>query len=188
MLIIENHYKEQYAQIKQKRKRGTYQEEIHCPMILQIMSTEGTMTAFCYEAAISDSLFYKWLSKYPVFKDCYELGKVISRYNWEKEGEENKDNEEFNLDYWRIKGACRYGFGKNKIRMAVDPKADPYTQYQQLIEQAGTEEFTASEVKQLMEAINVGRGAYETFELQKALDQMKKDIVKMNHANNSSAN
>jgi hypothetical protein len=175
-----------YLQIK-KGKR-TYQEIVHCPMILEVMNTEGTMTAFCKKAGISDALFYKWTMLYPVFDECYQLGKMYSKHNWEEEGRLGKDDENFNMDYWRITGACRYGVGRtNRIRMEVNADSNPYEQYQQLIKQAGREEFTASEIKQLMESINVGRSVFETFKLQESIDLMQDNIARMvvNHEHNT---
>ena len=115
---------------------------------------------------------------------------MYSKSNWEEEGRLGKDDENFNMDYWRITGACRYGAGKaNRIRMVVDPEASPYEQYKQIIAQAGQEEFTASEVKQLMERVNVGRGVFETFKLQESIDKMQDDISRMaiNNEHNTSA-
>jgi len=170
-----------------KRGDRDYNEETHCPMILRVMSEEGTMTAFCKKAFISDGLFYKWVSLHPLFKECYEYGKILSKSNWENEGEKGKGEEYFNFDYWRITGAQRYGIGKNRIRMGVEPKASPYEQYQQLIEMANAEEFNASEIKQLMESLNTGRLAYDSFKMQEELDKIKEDLHRMglNHANNS---
>jgi len=115
------------------------------------------------------------------------MGKIYSKSNWEDEGENGKDEEFFNFDHWRLTGAYRYGVGRNRVRMAVSPESNPYEQYQQLIRQAGTEEFTAAEIKQLMESINVGRGAFETFKLQEEIDSMKEDVSRMktNHAHNN---
>lgn len=180
--------KKLYLQIK--KGDALYEEDTHCPMILQVMNEEGTMTAFCKKAIISDALFYKWCRQHPIFNNCYQIGKMYSKYNWEEEGRLGKDDENFNMEYWRITGATRYGVGRtNRIRMEVDPDANPYEQYQQLIKQANGEEFTASEIKQLMESINVGRGAYETFKLQEQVDGMKEDVTRMkiNHAHNSGA-
>tara|TARA_R110000823_G_scaffold315159_1_gene445935 strand:+ start:879 stop:1463 length:585 start_codon:yes stop_codon:yes gene_type:complete len=175
-----------YLQIKKGNR--TYKETIHCPMILEVMNEQGTMTAFCKQAGISDALFYKWTMLYPIFDECYQLGKMYSKSNWEEEGRDGKDDENFNMEYWRITGACRYGVGRqNRIRMAVNAESNPYEQYQQLIKQAGREEFTASEIKQLMESINVGRGAFETFQLQQSIDAMQNDIARMalNNEHNS---
>lgn len=169
--------KELYLQFK--RGERAYNEEIHCPMILDVMNTEGTMTAFCHRAMISDGLFYKWIKKHKIFRECYYLGKTISKYNWEKEGEDGKDEEFFNFDHWRLKGAMRYGVGKNRVRMGIDAKASPYKQYQQLVEMANSEEFNASEVKQLMESINVGIRAFESFELQAEVNKVKEDVKQM---------
>jgi hypothetical protein len=173
--------KKLYMQIK--NKKGTYNEEVHCPMILEVMDNEGTMTAFCRKAMISDALFYRWVSKYKVFRECYALGKILSRSNWEKEGEEGKSEEFFNFDHWRLTGAMRYGVGKNRVRMGIDPKADPYKQYQQLVEMANDEEFNASEIKQLMESINVGIRAFESFEIQAQVNKIQDDVHQMGARN-----
>lgn len=167
-----------------KRLRGgndsLYEEKIHCPMILRVMATKGTMTAFCKEAMISDGSFSRWRRKYPEFEECYQIGKMISKANWEEEGEHGQDDENFNLEYWRITGACRYGVGRvNRVRIEVDPEANPYEQYKQLIRQASGEEFSATEIKLLMESINVGRSTFEAFKLQGEVDAMKDDLNKM---------
>lgn len=179
--------KKLYLQIK--KRETSYKEEIHCPKVIEVMNRRGTMTAFCEEALISDALFYKWCRDHPIFDRCYQVGKMISKANWEAEGERGKDDENFNLEYWRITGACRYGVGRsNRVRMAIDPNADPYEQYKQLVKQAGGEEFTASEIKQLMESINIGRSVYETFKLQERIDEMNQNVQRMerNLGHNSS--
>lgn len=172
-------------------KKGTriYEEEVHCPMILDVMNSEGTAIAFMRKAQISDCSFYNWLKKHKVFRECYAYAKIISRDNWEKEGERGKDEEFFNFDLWRITGAMRYGVGKNRVRMGVDPKASPYKQYQQLVEVANSEEFSASEIKQLMESINVGIRAFESFELQEQVNKIQEDVNQMGvrNANNINA-
>lgn len=172
-----------------KRGERDYSEEIHCPMVLDVMNREGTMTAFCRKAQISDGLFYKWIKAHPLFAECYAYGKVLSKCNWEEEGEKGKDEEYFNFDYWRITGAQRYGVGKNRVRMGVNPASTPYQQYQELVESANSEEFNASEIKQLMESINVGIRAFESFKLQEEVDKIKEDVVRMgvHSANNISA-
>lgn len=175
-----------YLQIK--KGQGLYNEEIHCPMVLDVMNNEGTMTAFCRKALISDGLFYKWVKKHKTFRECYLIGKVLSKHNWEKEGEDGKNEEFFNFDHWRLTGAMRYGVGKNRVRMGIEATANPYTQYQQLVEMANSEEFNASEIKQLMEAINVGIRAFESFELQKEVNEIKETVKQLgvrggNHIN-----
>ena len=168
-----------YLKLK-KKSSSKYSEEIHCPMILRVMNTSGTMAAFCKEALISEGLFYTWLKARPLFNECYQLGKMVSKANWEKEGEEGASEEYFNWDYWRIIGACRYGIGQSRrVRMAVDATLNPYEQYQQLVKQANEGELTASELKQFMEAINIGIRAFEAFKLQAEMDEMKGVVNKL---------
>lgn len=176
--------KKLYLQIK--KGKGTYKEELHCPMILEVMNNEGTMTAFCRAAMISDALFYRWVKKFKVFRECYLIGKVLSKSNWEHEGEVGKDEEFFNFDHWRMTGAMRYGIGKNRVRMGIEPNSNPYEQYKQLVEMANSEEFNASEIKQLMESINVGIRAFESFELQGKINKIQEDVnqIGVRNANN----
>ena len=57
--------------------------------------------------------------------------------------------------------------------------ATPWEQYQQILKQAEKGDFNASEIKQLMESINVGTRVYETFKLQVDFDTMKEDFNEM---------
>lgn len=166
-------------------KQGSiYAEEVHCPMIIKTMNDLGTMSAFCKVANISDTTFYRWLNKYPIFLECYRAAKMLGLESWEEEGREGQGNPEFNLELWRTQGAARHGVGKTgRVRVHIDAETNPYGQYKQLLSQAGMGDFTASELKQLMESINVGTRVYETFELQKAVDEMKQDLNKMNQRN-----
>lgn len=169
-----------------KNNKRIYQEEIHCPMVIRVISERGTVSSFCKEAMIADTYFYQWVNKYPIFEQCYRYAAMCAKEAWEEEGRIGKDDPEFNLEYWRIVGASRYGLGKtNRVRVEVDAETTPYHQYQQLLKQASNGDFTAAEVKQLMESINVGTRVYETFQLQKEVDQMKEDLMKMSqNANN----
>lgn len=187
-MAVKFNAKKAYEQLKAGNR--VYDEEKHCVMVLEVLNNpkQGTISAFCKEAGITDSCFYKWKSKFPIFNDCYRFGTILSKENWESEGLAGKDDPEFNLEYWRIIGSARYGLGKtNRVRIEVDENSNPYEQYKQLISQANMGDFTASEIKQLMESINVGTRTYESFELQKAVDQMKADLVEMekNRGNNS---
>lgn len=165
-----------------------YDEEIHCRMILRIMSSsiKGTMSAFCVEAMIGDGTFYNWLAQHELFRNCYALAKMVARENWEDEGRELQDltyekgESGHRFEYWRMIGWSRFGVGKNsRIRLALKATDTPIQHYAQLIRQATEGDFTAGEIKQLMEAINVGLNAHNSFELQRQIDELKSDQDKM---------
>lgn len=171
-----------YSELKKGKKK--YKDDIYCPMILDVMNKEGTMAAFCKKALIGEGTFHNWLRAHPLFNECYQLGKMISRANWEKEGKDGGGDEYFNWEYWRIVGACRYGIGQSRrVRMDVDSSLNPYEQYQQLIKQANEGELTASELKQLMESINIGVRAFEAFKLQQQVEEMESEVRRMVTAN-----
>ena len=174
-----------------RKNHGTYyDEDIHCPMVLEVMNNEGTMAAFCARAGISEGTFYDWIKACSLFSDCYQIGKMYSRHNWEEEGRNGATTEGFDFNYWRLIGASRYGISNNpRIKLELDPESNPYEQYKQLINQAGRAEFTASEIKQLMESLNVGRSVYETFKLQESVDELQLNLERMktNHEHNTGA-
>lgn len=186
--------------IYRKLKKGctAYKEEIHCPLLLNVMgdANRGTVSAFCVEAFISDDLFYKWLDTHELFCETYGLAKMFSREIWEEEGRELKyhvtqpGTQDCRFEHWRLIGWSRFGVGKNsRIRVNLDPKDSPIEHYKQLIKQAGKGDFTAGEIKQLIEAINVGLRAHETFTMQKEIDQLKADhelMLKNSNVKNSS--
>jgi hypothetical protein len=175
------------SSIYKSMKIGTkFDEEKHCTILLDCMNQSGTMSSFCVKIGIGDGTFYYWLNKHQVFMDCYRMGCMIARENWEREGELGKGSEDFDMEMWRTVGAMRFGVGKtNRVRVHVDADSTPYDQYRQLMTQASMGDFTASELKQLMESINIGIRAYESFELQKEVDAMRSDLAKMNdHGNN----
>lgn len=167
-----------------KSNSTAYEEEKHCPMIIKVMSEQGTESAFCVIAEIADTTFYAWKKKYPIFNECYRIGCMLARENWEEEGRRGKDSIDFNIDYWKTIGVSRFGVGKNnRIRVELNEESSPYEQYQQLIRQASYGDFNSAEIKQLMESINVGVRVYESFKLQQEVDTMKEDLIKMNQHN-----
>lgn len=179
--------------LKIKKKRIKFNAEIHCPLILNIMMNpkKGTFSAFCVEALISDSTFYNWLSENELFLECYCIGKMFAREDWEELGRELSEevslpgttNNKFG--YWQMIGWSRFGISKNsRIRLTLDANATPNQHYAQLLKQAANGDFTASEIKQLMEAVNVGLNTHQVFALQKEIDELRKDLATMQENSN----
>jgi len=165
-----------------------YKEELHCKMLMRVMANpeKGTMAAFCVEAGIGDATFYSWLADHELFQQCYAMAKMIARDNWEDEGRALRyhstapGESDHAFEYWRMIGWSRFGVGKNsRIRLALKATDTPIEHYKQLIRQATEGDFTAGEIKQLMEAINVGLNAHNSFELQRQIDELKSDQEKM---------
>jgi len=185
--------KKLYKEIKGRPTK--YDEDIHCQMILQVMadSEKGTLSSFCVEAKISERAFYKWLHAHELFEECYSLGKMYARKNWEEEGRAIRDgilppgSISYRFEHWRMIGWSQFGIGKvSKIRLGLEPNATPNEHYKQLIKQASDGDFTASEIKQLMEAINVGLNAHQVFKLQEEINEIKKDVEIMRANSNGS--
>ncbi len=182
-----------YRQLKHGEIR--YDEEKHCALILKVMIDKdlGYHSAFCTQALVGERKFYAWLAQHELFRECYCLAKMFSRQNWEEDGVALKDEvimpgtTNHRFDHWRMVGWSRFGIGKNaRIRLELDPDAKPDKHYAQLLRQAANGDFTAGEIKQLMEAINVGLNTHEKFALQKEIEQLKADLITMNE--NSNAN
>jgi hypothetical protein len=174
---------------KLKDNPNGFNEELHCPMVIRIMCNKdkGTISAFCAEALISNRTFFKWVAKSQIFEECYLLAKMFSQENWEEEGRQlrnrilEKGESDHSFEYWRMVGWSRFGIGKNsRIRLDLNPEDSPNMHYSQLLKQAASGDFTAGEIKQLMEAINVGLNAHQVFALQKEIDELKSNVEKIN--------
>lgn len=175
--MAKGNYQQQYENIKKNPTK--YKEEVHCPLIIKFMSEKGTVSSFCKEIVISDMTFYQWCYDYPIFKECYRYGYMVAHENWEEAGRTR--DEEFDYKYWEMIGRQRFGVGRsNTVKLDVDSNGTPYEQYKQMLQQARSGDFTAAEIKQIMESINVGTRVWESFKLQSEVDQMKEDIQKMN--------
>lgn len=159
------------------KKKTMYSPAIHCPMVLSIVSKTGRATAFCKESGLSICSFQHWLATFPLFREHYGLGLVYAKETWEEEFEERKDDESFNVKEWVERGNRIFKMNATqKLHLNITPNSNPYQQYQQIMEQAVSGEFTATEIKLLMESINVGTRVYESFKLQEEVDKMKDDL------------
>lgn len=173
---------------KIKHQKTVYDEEVHCPMMLRVMMDPNkcTVSSFCIEAGISDDMMYRWINKHPVFMQCYAVGKMYAREMWEEEGRNLKDmilmpgQTTYAFEHWRMLGWTRFGISKNsRIRLQLNPDDKPNEHYSQLLRQAANGDFTAGEIKQLMEAINVGLNAHQVIAMQKMIDQLNADFATM---------
>ena len=179
-----------YEDIKKttgKNKGGRpskYNEELHCGLVIEVFSKGGSLAEFCVKAGVGDSTFYNWVNSKPVFHECWRVGHMMGEHRWEKEGKDNHSDPDWNMDYWKIIGARLYQVGKNnKVRLNIIESDNPYNQYKQLVKQAQTGDFTASEIKQLSETINIGVRSYETFNLEAEVEEMKKQVEMMKKNN-----
>jgi hypothetical protein len=181
-----------YESVK-KYGRVVYKEEIHCPMVITVMADKkkGRYSAFCVEARISEDTFYNWLRDNTLFMECYALSKMMAREAWEELGEEighevtMPGTSTHRFEHWRMIGWSRYGVGKNaRIRLELNAKGSAADHYEQLMTQASKGDFTAGELKQLMEAINVGLNVHQVHALQKEINQLQSDLKTMQENSN----
>lgn len=198
--MLEDKATEIYEKFKDKTKRYRYDEEIHCKMLIETMlnKKEGTVSAFCVKTVISEKQFWAWIQKHELFSEVYSFTKMVCREMWEQEGREIRDEHypmgtiNHAFEYWKLIGWSRFGISKNsRIKLKLDPNETPDKHYAQLLKQACEGEFTAAEIKQLMESINVGLNTHQVFKLQKEIDQLKSDLAIMqtnSNANYTSAN
>lgn len=162
----------------------SYEPEKHCKSVKEMVGKEGSIYGFCTKAGISDTTFWRWCAIHEAFNDSYRQGLVKARYEWQKDGELNKDDDSFNMIYWKEIGQIKFATHKaDKVRLDIDPNESPHIQYMQMIKQANRGDFTSTEFKQLMEAINIGVRAYEVFKQQEEIDKLREDFNKMS-ANN----
>lgn len=170
-----------------------YDEEKHCKLLIRIMMDpdRGTHSAYCVQAMIAETTFFAWVRTHPLFANLYYFCKMVAREVWELEGRRIKDKEyqlgtvNYEFEHWKLIGWSRFGVSKNaRIKVNVDPKGTPAEHYASILKQACEGDFTASEFKQLMEAVNVGLNVHQVFELQKQINELKSDLTIVNANSN----
>lgn len=176
----EEQLKSNYAStlFKKIKAKPKYREKYHCELILKTFLMNKTMADFLEEACISRQRLVAWQAKHPIFNECVMIAKEIGRARWIKKGIEGMEWQHFNSKVWEGIGKQNFG-GLDKISLTVDCEATPYDQYQQVIKQASCGDFTSSEIKQLMESVNIGLRAFEVCELQKQIDSLNEGLEKM---------
>lgn len=162
-----------------------YDEEKHCKLLIKVMMNkeQGCHTYFCVQAKIAEGTFYAWTRQHQIFGNLYQFCKMVSKQCWYEEGIEIKNKNypigsvNYAMDHWKLMGWAKFGISRNsRIRIDMNPEDSPAKHYQAILRQAADGDFTASEFKQLMEAVNVGLNVHQVFELQKQIDELKSDL------------
>jgi hypothetical protein len=171
-----------------KKHNYKYSEELHCKLLIKIMMDKeyGCHSAFCVQAMISEKSFYDWISKHELFRNLWFFTKMVAKQLWYEEGKQIRDREyqigtmNYEFEHWKLMGWTKFGISRNsRIRINLNPEETPAKHYASILQQAAEGDFTASEFKQLMEAVNVGLNVHQVFELQKEIDELKSDMAIM---------
>ena len=174
-----------YKHFKNKNSQK-YKEEEHCKLLIKVMMDKdsGCPSDFCVQAMIAETTFYAWVRTYPLFFNLYYFTRMVAKQLWYEEGRSIRDREyqlgtmNHEFEHWKLMGWTKFGISRNsRIKINVDPEASPAKHYADILRQASEGDFTASEFKQLMEAVNVGLNVHQTFELQKQIDELKSDLA-----------
>jgi hypothetical protein len=174
-----------------KKKNLKYNEEPHCKLLIKVMMNRdyGCHSAFCAQAMIDETTFYAWVRTHELFRNLFYFTRMVAKQIWYEEGRAIRDKEyqigtmNYEFEHWKLMGWTKFGISKNsRIKINVDPSGTPAKLYEAILLQAAEGDFTASEFKQLMEAVNVGLNVHQTFELQKQIDELKsnQEIIRAN--------
>lgn len=163
-----------------------YREERHCKLLIKVMMDKdyGCHSAFCTQAMVCEQTFYNWVRNYELFRNLFYFTRMVAKQLWFEEGRSIRDKEyqigtmNYEFEHWKLMGWTKFGISKNsRIKINVDPNASPAKHYSDILRQASEGDFTASEFKQLMEAVNVGLNVHQVFELQKQIDELKSNLA-----------
>jgi len=173
-----------YTRFKNKFNEK-YKEPEHCKLLIKVMMNKdyGCHSAFCVQAMIAETTFYYWVRTHELFGNLFYFTRMVAKQLWYEEGRAIRDKEyqigtlNYEYEHWKMMGWTKFGISKNsRIKINVDPDASPAKHYADILRQATEGDFTASEFKQLMEAVNVGLNVHQVYELQKQINELKSDL------------
>ena len=149
-----------------------------CLKIIHIFNDEGNMSDFCLSIGASRQRVTKWQMEHPEFSEAVELAKDIAMVKWIRDGQDNLDNKDFNVRLWEALGKRQFG-NSDKIAIRMTKDKSPIQHYHEIMHQASLGSFTSSELKQIMECINIGLRAEEICTMQEEIDGLKEGLAKM---------
>jgi|LauGreDrversion4_2_1035121.scaffolds.fasta_scaffold18263_6 hypothetical protein len=138
--------KEQFVKaVSSGRGRKTkYEAEKHIGLLYDTFIVGEAISAFCAEALISQSTFFKWKQDYPEFKEAYDIAINFAENFWNKLPSNTAD---FNFNYWHINMRNRFGFGKPRLYFAKN--ADPLQMFETIKEALADQEISIQDAVQL---------------------------------------
>lgn len=169
-----------------------YVQEKHCKEAIEILGDKdrGTYADICKAFVITESEFNEWRKKYTLFNKAVEFGQVLAKVNWQNEPREHKELDDdgeskpFNFSVWKYVGKCRFGISDQaKIKVELDKTLSPVEQYGQLLDCAAMGYYSASEFKQVSEAINIGIRAHEVCNMQSELNELRQTLIDIQQRN-----
>ena len=170
--------KDLYKKIKAGVK---YDADIHCPLIIDVFGRNEGLSEFCMNVGISRDTYVQWQRDNDEFRQCVLLAKDVGIASWMRmytEFEPDETVEKFNTVPWY--SLYKKNFGETaKVTVYINPLSTPIEQYSQVMQQAASGDFTAYEIKQIMESINIGLRAHEVCNLQNEIDELKEGLKKM---------
>lgn len=137
---------------------GTYDEEYHCPRLIQIFAQGHSIAKFCSEAGISHRTFNRWVDRHDNFFEAYELAKQFQATYYHERLLDAMDSKEANLPAILAGAKIIAGLTGNRPLKLKGLKKDASfkEQYECLLDNVSSEEMEASEAKAFADILAVG--------------------------------
>lgn len=98
--------------------QSKYDEQIHIPLLIAVLSRGEGIEAFCDEADICETTFKEWRKRHPKFKKAYDRGLMRGKRRWMSLPFHPDTREGIDFRPWMLVARNRYGFGKHEIEEA----------------------------------------------------------------------
>lgn len=161
------------------RGNWKYEASVHKPLLLEIFEHGGDIAAFCSSAKIARSTFKEWRDHFEDFHGAYEFARELARSWWEKQGQENLCNPQFNTNAWRLMMRNRFDMtDSRKVSIRGLSGAKTYKgQYNCVRKAVENEELTPDEALKLGNFIAVGAKIDTMDEVIKRLEALEANVA-----------
>ena len=158
----------------------------YCGLIIELMKEGSTSSAFTAELMITKRTYYDWQDKNPEFKEACELAFEMSKQWWLNYGYENRDNPDFNHQYYNLQMGSRFGMSsRHRTKRAQDvvgsrrkvkkgAKLSALDQFNHAVHSYEDGEIGAEELKVLTKSFNEIADLKEKAELVKIVEELEK--------------
>jgi len=157
-----------------------YDPAPHAALLVELFAGGHDIAAFCHDAEIARSTFYKWVLDHDEFARAYEVARESARIWWENQVPENgglveMDGVKFNTKLWSMIMKNRFDLtDQRKLHLPKLKKAKDFNeQIKILSEYAADGSLTSSEANQLSGLILAAVRVEESTVLKAKLDKLE---------------
>jgi hypothetical protein len=147
-------------------------------IVLGLYTRGYTRAQICRELGITFCTYGSWVKKHPKFAKAHELGQILARAEWDKIGQTNLNEKNFQGHVYLQSYKSRFGTAddSNITIPGFNAQNDYKTNATAIIDSACKGEISPSQAETMLKSLNVAYNITEVDNIRSELDKIKETL------------